>query len=364
MKTFKKGIALVLSFVMLLNGALILKTDVSHAALAEYTDIQIGEIVKKTMNVSDPEFVYYRFKTDDKDAFYSVSVNCHNTHFGYVADGYVSLLPDIGANIIAHSSISTEENETFNCGKLKKDSYYFLKVKTDEDYATDGWVQFRINQYVDDIGDDYSTCTKIEPNKVYSYKLDNCEDSDCFEFTALETAYTLSVSADTDVRYQVYSDDLLTIPYSSLDSTGTDTIELENLNKNANYWIKFWDGYDNGTFEAKQYSFSLKSKSGTDTEETIKVPDVDKVDVKPAKKKVTLKWKKSKGASGYQIYRSMKKKKGYKCIKKIKKGSTVFFTDKKVKSGKTYFYKIRAYKKSGKKIKYGGWSPVKKVKVK
>ncbi|MBR1866049.1 MAG: hypothetical protein IJ801_06045 [Lachnospiraceae bacterium] len=83
-----------------------------------------------------------------------------------------------------------------------------------------------------------------------------------------------------------------------------------------------------------------------------------------AKKKVYLKWKKNKYADGYKVYRSTQKKKGYKCIATIKKKSKVSYTDQKVKSGSVYYYKVRAYKKNGKKTVYSGYSPVKRVKVK
>ena len=76
---------------------------------------------------------------------------------------------------------------------------------------------------------------------------------------------------------------------------------------------------------------------------------------------VTLKWKKVKGATGYEIYRSTKKNSGYKKIGTIKKGSKVTYIDKKkLKQNKKYYYKIRAVKKNYK----SSYSKVKSVKVK
>ena len=82
-----------------------------------------------------------------------------------------------------------------------------------------------------------------------------------------------------------------------------------------------------------------------------------------AKKTVTVKWKKSAKAKGYQIWYSTKKNfKGKKVIN-IKKGKTVKVKVKKLKK-KTYYFKIRVLEKiNGKKI-YSLWSKVKKVKVK
>lgn len=59
---------------------------------------------------------------------------------------------------------------------------------------------------------------------------------------------------------------------------------------------------------------------------------------------VNIKWKKIKGASGYEIYRSKSENKGYKKIATITERSTLSYRDESVKPGKTYYYKIRGYK--------------------
>ncbi len=103
--------------------------------------------------------------------------------------------------------------------------------------------------------------------------------------------------------------------------------------------------------------------------------DVSDTKEKPAKVKITkiqnkkkcsvvLKWKKVKGAAGYEVVMSQKKTKGYKKIGTIKKGKTVTFTKKKLKKGKKYYFKVRAYAKAkGKKV-YGEYSAPKSVKIK
>ena len=84
------------------------------------------------------------------------------------------------------------------------------------------------------------------------------------------------------------------------------------------------------------------------------------------KKKMTVKWKKDKTVTGYQIQYSTSKKYAKKSTKTvtISKKSTTSKTVSKLKSKKKYYVRIRAYKKSsGKKI-YGAWSKTKTVKVK
>ena len=75
------------------------------------------------------------------------------------------------------------------------------------------------------------------------------------------------------------------------------------------------------------------------------------------KNKIKLSWKKVSGANGYVVYRSTKKKSGFKKVK-IVKGRTLKFVNKKLKKGKRYYYKVKAYRVvNGKKF----YSPYSKV---
>lgn len=78
--------------------------------------------------------------------------------------------------------------------------------------------------------------------------------------------------------------------------------------------------------------------------------------------RTTVKWNRVSGAAGYKVYRSTGS--SYKCVKTVKSGSTLKYTDKSVLAGKTYYYKVRAYKKVNGSYKYGSYSSLKKVKTK
>lgn len=80
-------------------------------------------------------------------------------------------------------------------------------------------------------------------------------------------------------------------------------------------------------------------------------------------KKAVLKWGRQTGASGIYVYRSTKKKSGFKKVATLK-GSTTSYTNKKLKKKKTYYYKIRTYSKVNGKTIYSAYSPVKSVKNK
>ena len=87
--------------------------------------------------------------------------------------------------------------------------------------------------------------------------------------------------------------------------------------------------------------------------------------VKPAKKAVSVQWKKVSGVKGYQIQVATDKK--FKKNKKtvtVKKQKTTKVTIKKLKAKKKYYVRIRTYKTvKGKKI-YFSWSKVKTIKTK
>ena len=82
-----------------------------------------------------------------------------------------------------------------------------------------------------------------------------------------------------------------------------------------------------------------------------------------SKKKVKLTWSKVSGATGYLLYVKYPGQSKYKlAVKKSAKVKGV--THKKLAKGKTYCYKVRAYKRIGKKTVYSAYSKVIKVKVK
>lgn len=72
------------------------------------------------------------------------------------------------------------------------------------------------------------------------------------------------------------------------------------------------------------------------------------------KKGITVKWNKINGATGYKVYASTKRDKGYKVVATIKKGTTTSATFKKynkkaIKNNKKYYVYVEPYYKSGKK---------------
>ena len=94
------------------------------------------------------------------------------------------------------------------------------------------------------------------------------------------------------------------------------------------------------TYKVKAYRGKTVSRdSNRITVRYLKTPRI-KSAVK-GNKKVTLKWNKVKGATGYKVYRKTGKGK-YRLIARIRRGSKGSFVDRKIKPTATYTYRMVA----------------------
>ena len=84
--------------------------------------------------------------------------------------------------------------------------------------------------------------------------------------------------------------------------------------------------------------------------------------VKAGKRSMTVTYRKTTGASGYQIAYSTNQKSGYKYINLNNKVSKKTISN--LKSGKKYFVRVRAYRSINGKKYYGDYSSIKTVVVK
>ena len=82
------------------------------------------------------------------------------------------------------------------------------------------------------------------------------------------------------------------------------------------------------------------------------------------KQQLTVKWKKGKNITGYQVQYSLKKSFSAAKTVTIKKAATVKAVLKKLKTGKTWYVRVRTYKTVKGKKYYSAWSKAKSAKVK
>lgn len=77
---------------------------------------------------------------------------------------------------------------------------------------------------------------------------------------------------------------------------------------------------------------------------------------------IELKWAKVSDSSGYVIYRSTDKDKGYKSVATIVSSSNVKYINSNLTTGTTYYYKIRTYKNINGKQIFSSYSDYKSIK--
>ena len=94
-----------------------------------------------------------------------------------------------------------------------------------------------------------------------------------------------------------------------------------------------------------------------------KAQKVTGLKVKVKKNKATVSWKKNTAVTGYEVYRSLKKKSGYKKVATIKKNTKIKFVNKNLKAGKKYYYKVRTFTTIDGKAYYGKYTKVKATKI-
>ena len=146
--------------------------------------------------------------------------------------------------------------------------------------------------------------------------------------------------------YQIYRASSKNGSYKRVKTVGSGTTSFKNkgLTAGKTYYYKV-RAYNGSTV----YPFSSVSSKAARP----KAPS--NVRTTAGKRKITVRWKKVSGVSGYQVYRSAKKSGNYKRIKTVGHRTSKFI-NKRLKRGKRYYYKVRAYKKvKGKKV-YSSYS--------
>jgi hypothetical protein len=126
---------------------------------------------------------------------------------------------------------------------------------------------------------------------------------------------------------------------------------------------------DSKTLPGVAYKYKVRGKTGTAYTEFSNVVGAEstlgkpKITTQAGKKKMTVRWKKVTGASGYKIYQATKKKGKFKCVKTIK-GQTLKYSKKKLKSKKKYYFRVRAFRTIDGKIAYSAFSNISYKRVK
>ena len=258
---------------------------------------------------------------------------------------------------------------------------YYIKVESTNNYVTnlsavapfDLKIEFnKSNVWEQEDNNKNVVANPVNVNTTYTGITNDDEDIDWYKFTVTETGFTtifmgpdLNLADMESLKWgwnmAIYTTDLKT-EVCKLEGVTTATTSKEKVKlKAGTYYVKIYPNNSGYFAPDKQiYNFSVNFE-GYST--AIAKEKVSGIKVKAGKKKATVKWKKISYASGYEIYRSTKAKKGFKKIATVK-SSKSSYVSKKLKSKKKYYYKVRAFVTVNGKKYYSGYSSAKKVKVK
>lgn len=360
------------------------KMDNNNGTISTAADIILDTTYAGNSDAwNDEDWYHFVIPATAKESYFNIVIGPEDDNSITVEDGWeISVyMKGEAEQLYKMNDIKnkvTSANLPFGPGeyylKIKPDSYYYSV----ENYNFS--VKFTNNAHWEtERNDDWASANCISVNETYHGNLFQRLDEDCYTFVVSESGevvITFGANAAEDItkistagwKFSLYKENEASPCVELNNIISTTSSEKCNLGAGT-YRIRISGGgfgpYNPGT-EVYDFSVGYKSmQNDTSDAVSIKKSNVKVSSVKSSsKKQVYLKWKKNKYADGYKVYRSTKKKTGYKCIATLKKRSKVSYTDKKVKSKKVYYYKVRAYRKVGKKTVYSAYSPVKKVKVK
>ena len=259
---------------------------------------------------------------------------------------------------------------------------FYLKVENGNDYVPalcamapfDIKVEFTKNNYWEqEVNNKVTQANQIGINTKYYGVMSDKDDVDWFKFSVPEGGVgSFTMTPDLDLsdlqklndgwEVTLYSGDLKKEIVKISDITKPTDSKKLNLKKGI-YMVQVKCTHDLLNFQApveQPYNLTISFEGYS---QAIAKTKVKILKPKAAKKKATIKWKKISYASGYEIYRSTKKNKGFKKVGTVNSKKTKFIS-KKLKSKKKYYYKVRAFVKVGNKKFYSQYSAVKNVKAK
>ena len=217
-------------------------------------------------------------------------------------------------------------NTFYKITGLEDGKKYYVKV---EPYAADG-----------SIGSGRSLTIETMPARVKNFR----QERWWYFINMLEVAWDRIETADT-VNISLYNSKGKKVQ-SKILSPSSSSVSFSKM-KDEVYTVKI------------QASRTINGNTWQTPVSTIQCFNQARISsAKVSKKKLTVKWKKVGGATGYDIYVSTKQKSGYKKLKSVGKNTTKAtfskFKGKSFNPKKTYYIYIETKKKNGKRIdKYG-----------
>ena len=284
--------------------------------------------------------VYYGAVTNNKDYdFYKISIpksGYYNLYFGkqFNADGY-------GWKVTIYNKYQKEiYSQSFDKGNSKTDVW---KTK-----LTDGINYIKVEPYH----------SWYETNSDYNIRI----SPHLSNVTGFKTSST--------------STNAIKLKWNKV--SGADGYIIYRYDNSKKSWVRVAKGKYNGTYTVKKlkagtsYKFAVKAYKTVSGKEitsasypqltTSTNPTTVSFKLTAGTKKVSVKWSKVTGASGYKVYYKTSKNGSWKTLKTCN-NKTTSYTKTKLTKGKTYYFTVKAYRKLNGKT-YNGSYTTKSIKSK
>lgn len=337
----------------------------NNDAYANANTITLGETYKGVLNDSDDKD-YYKIVAPENG---KIDISFKHTYEDSYDGWTISLVhySDGSYEELSSCNVELSDNEKIALPYIgaKKGDIYYVVVKEDYYRHTDAEYKFttsfkKSNLIEKENNNSYATATKVELNKTYSGIINQSGDKDYYKLE-IPTPGTLSIKfghefQDTSNYWNVYIYEYINGEYRQIVETSVDQddgkiqkiADLTAPSKTTCY-VVVEEGRD---VHSGSDGYKLKISYNLYTPSNLKAKKSDK--------SIKLSWNKSKDVSGYEVYYKTSKNGKYKKLATTKSNS---YTLKKASSGTTYYFKVRAYKKSGNKKYYSGYTNISNLKM-
>lgn len=334
----------------------------TNATFAKARELEFGASMAGTLSKSDNKR-YYKFSLKQACKL-QIGIEHNNTYFN---SRIVVVIYDDSQTEIYNWSGGYYTSFSLDPVYLTGGNYYMM-IEYPEDAGDATRFSFVVNadsmkesftETQDANNDMASNASVISLKKKYKGVLAQNDDIDYYRLqipAAGQLTFNMTNSVSDTVKYGFYDQSLNPV-YTNTVGSGYKVTQPVQVKRGGYYLAIAKEDVNRGV---GSYTFSIdhtqkgQTRPGTDN---VTVKQVPLKSVRnPARKKMTVKWSRVSGASGYELWYSTSPnfKKGV--VKKKISSSVTSKTYSGLKKKKTYYVKIRAYKNVNGVKKYGKWS--------
>ncbi len=306
--------------------------------IEKYDDV--NRVWKQHKKITKKSTSSYTFAAVSKETDYRISAMKSETE--YTSEEYITIYPALAAPTNVKAKANKDGSITVSWNKVSGADYYLVYRTT----SSDAYYEKDAKKYRYDSGALVQAYV-ADSTTVSGYRVLEDDERTDTKITDRPISYTVNGATN-----EVYEGPKPGVTYYYF---------VVACKRGVSYQWKNGETDEGTSYDPGRYGSKSASATVTSTKQPAK-PASFKVKAAAKKKQVTLTWKTVKGAIGYEVYRSTKKKSGFEKIAEL--GKVKKYVDKSVKKDTKYYYKIRAIQtnEAGAYV-YSKYTAVKNVKV-